>query len=102
MNLNKIIGLVAIALALVAAFVTVPYVAPILGVIGLAVGFGIVRDDHVRVLVSALVLTYLADTFDGIPAAGSYITMILGNFADVAAGAAIMIVLRNVYTRFKP
>ena len=38
MNLQKILGLIGIALAIVGAFVAIPYVAAILLILGLVVG----------------------------------------------------------------
>ena len=105
MNIQKIIMLVALVIALVAAFAPNPeswYAALILAVLGAIVGFAIVPEEHVRVLVSALVLRYLADTFGTIPSAGEYVTDIIGNVATVAAGAALMIVARNIFNRVKP
>ena len=102
MGIQKIVGLVAIALAVVAAFVSVPYAGLILAVLGAVMGFTIVAEEHVRVLVSALVLQAVAGTFGGIPQAGGYVTAIITNVAVLAAGAALMIVFRNIYARVKP
>ena len=102
MGVQKIVGLVAVALAVVAAFVAIPYAGPILAILGLVMGFSMVAEEHVRVLVSALVLTALAGTFGGIPQAGPYVTAIISNVAAIAAGAALMIVFRNIYARIKP
>ena len=102
MILQKIVVLVALLLAVVAAFTAVPYAALILAALGLAVGFDIVAEEHVRVLVSALVLRALVDTFATVPEAGQYLTAIIGNVATIAAGAALMIVFRNIAKRVKP
>src|SRR5215470_3812690 len=102
MNLQKIVGLVAVLLAIVAAFAAVPYAALILAVLGLVMGFFIPADAHVRIYAGALVLKFLNGTFDTIPQAGSYVTAIIGNIGLIAAGAAIMIVFRNLYERLKP
>ena len=102
MSLPKILLLVALLLALVATFVTVPQAATILAVLGLILGFWIVPDEHVRVLVSALVLRYFSGTFGAIPEVGDYVTSILGYISMLAAGAALMIVFRNIYARAKP
>jgi hypothetical protein len=56
----------------------------------------------VRVIVSALALHTVASTFNGIPGAGGSITAILGNFGTLAAGAALLIIVRNMYERLKP
>lgn len=102
MNVYKIIGLLGVLLAIVAAFVTVPYAEPALAIAGLIVGISIAGEHHVRVIVSALALHALAAVFNGIPGAGPSITAILGNLGVLAAGAAILIILRNMYARFKP
>jgi hypothetical protein len=102
MNAQKIVGLVAVALAVVGAFVVIPNLAAILVVLGLVGGYSIDGADHVRVIVSALALTALAGTLAAIPAVGDKLAGIVGNIGVIAAGAAIMIIMRNVYNRFKP
>jgi hypothetical protein len=102
MNATKIVGLIAVLLAIVGAFVTIPYVAAILVILGLFVGLSIIPDHHVRVMVSALVLAGLSHTLDAIPQIGSYLATILSNFGVFVAGGALMIILRNSYARFKP
>jgi hypothetical protein len=102
MKAQKIVGLVAVALAIVGAFVAIPNLAAILVIAGLFVGLSIDGADHVRVIVSALALTALAGTLGSIPAVGDKLAAIVGNAGVTVAGAAIMIVLRNTYARFKP
>jgi hypothetical protein len=102
MNLQKILGLLGIVLAVVGAFVTIPYAAAILLILGLVVGTNILAEHHVRVMVSALVLTGLANLFAAIPGVGSYLATIFESIGVLAAGAAFMIILRNLYARFKP
>ena len=57
MSIDRILGLIGLLIAIVAAFFAIPYVALALLVIGLIVGYSIAREDHVRVIVSALALT---------------------------------------------
>ncbi|HSC07919.1 MAG TPA: hypothetical protein VLD59_13930 [Steroidobacteraceae bacterium] len=102
MNLQKILGLLGIVLAVVGAFVTIPYAAAILLILGLVVGTSVLAEHHVRVMVSALVLTGLANLFSTIPGVGSYLATIFESIGVLAAGAAFMIILRNLYARFKP
>lgn len=101
MIIQKIVGWIAVALAVVGAFVAIPHAAVILLVAGLAFGFTI-KDEQVRVLVSALVLSTLANTFDVIPEAGSYLTAIFASIGVFAAGAALMIISRNLVKRLMP
>lgn len=102
MNIYKIVGLLGVLLAIVAAFVNVPYSEPILAVAGVVVGISVAAEHHVRVIVSALALHMVANVFNGIPGAGPSITTILANFGVLAAGAALLIIVRNMYERMKP
>lgn len=102
MNVYKIVGLLGVLVAVVAAFVNVPYAEPIIAVAGLIVGISVAAEHHVRVIVSALALHTVAGAFNGIPGAGPSITAILGNFGTLAAGAALLIIVRNMYERLKP
>ncbi|MGH8197075.1 MAG: hypothetical protein ACRETI_02795 [Steroidobacteraceae bacterium] len=102
MNPFKIIGWVAIAIAVVGAFVEIPYAGLILVLLGLAAGVAMVAEDHVRVLVSALVLTSLSGVLMNVPEIGQYLTSIFSAAGTFAAGAALMIVSRNIWKRYKP
>lgn len=103
MNATKIVGLIGVLVAIVGAFVAIPYAAAILLIIGLFVGLSIIPDHHVRVIVSALALTGLAHMFsDALPQVGSYLSTIVSNLGVLAAGGALMIIFRNMYARFKP
>ena len=70
MKFQKILGLIAVALAIVGAFATIPSLAAALVILGLIGGFSIDGADHVRVIVSALALTALSGTLNNIPAVG--------------------------------
>lgn len=102
MTVERIAGLIGFAVAILAAFVSIPYVALILLIAGLIVGFYIVREDHVRVILTALALTAFAHDFDALPQLGIYLSMIVANVALVTAGAALMIMMRNICLRFMP
>ena len=102
MSLQKIVGWVAIAIAVIGAFTSIPYAAALLVVLGLVGGYSVAAEDHVRVIVSALALTALAASLSAIPQVGTYLTGIVGGLGTFAGGAAIAIVLCNIYKRFKP
>lgn len=102
MDITRIATIVAVLLAVIAAFFEIPYAGLIIAVVGLVGGFKIDAGDHVRVIVSALAFRYLADSFGELPGAGEYLTAILGNIGLGLAGAAIMIILRNIYKRILP
>jgi hypothetical protein len=101
-NPFKIVGWVGMAIAIVGAFTEIPYGDTLLVVLGLVGGFAIAAEDHVRVLVSALVLTSLSGVFTHIPEIGTYLTSIFGAAGIFAAGASIMIIARNIWRRYKP
>ena len=102
MKFMNIMGLVAVALAVVGAFVTIPHLSAVLVILGLVAGLLIDGPDHVRIIVSALALTALAGALNAIPSVGGYLTTIVSNFGVILSGAAIMIVVRNIYARVKP
>jgi hypothetical protein len=99
MNIRKIVGLVSLAVAVVAAFVAFPYAALVLALLGIPIGLAAPGDAHVRVLVSALVLNLLGHAFDTIPAIGPYVGAIIANVGIALAGAALAIVFKNIYAR---
>jgi hypothetical protein len=100
-NIYKIAGLIGVVLAVVAAFVAIPYAGGALAVLGVIVGWAIATEDSVRVIVSAIALAALSGTFGGIPVAGPSLTAIIANIGAMVAGAALLIILRNVYGRIK-
>jgi hypothetical protein len=104
MNVNpfKIVGWAAIAIAVLGAFIEIPYAGMLLVLLGLVAGYAMAAEDHVRVLVSALVLTSLSGVLMNIPELGQYLTSIFSAAGTFAAGAALMIVSRNIWRRFKP
>jgi hypothetical protein len=101
-NPFKIIGWVGIAIAVLGAFMEVPYAGAILVVLGLVVGVSVAAEDHVRVLVSALVLAALSGVLGNIPGVGMYLAAISSAVGTFAAGAALTIISCNVWKRFKP
>ena len=102
MNPFKLIGWAAIAISVVSAFTTFEYMPAILIVLGLVAGVAIAGEDHVRVLVSALVLTGLSGVLMNIPSVGEYLAKILSSAGAFATGAALMIITRNIWNRYKP
>jgi hypothetical protein len=92
----SIIRWVALAIAVVAAFVAIPYGGLALVVLGAALGFmGVSSDDRVMYLVGAVALAQVAGALGAIPAVGGYITDIMTNFSTVwnAGAAAVILVM---------
>jgi hypothetical protein len=101
-NPFKIVGWVAIAIAIIGAFMEIPYAGLLLVLLGLAAGFAMAAEDHVRVIVSALALSMLTGVLMNIPEIGTYLTSIFSAAGTFAAGAALMIITRNIWRRYKP
>jgi hypothetical protein len=91
----SIIRWVAIAIAVVSAFVAIPYGGLAMVVLGAALGFmGVSADERVLYLVVAVALGSVASGLGAIPAVGEYITAILTNISTiVSAGAATVILV---------
>ena len=102
MNPFKLIGWAAIALAIVGAFVEIPYLALILLLLGLVLGISIATEDSVRVMVTALALASLSGVFLHIPEVGDYLRKIFGAGGVFVAGGSMTLITRNVWNRFKP
>lgn len=102
MNPFKIVGWAGLAIAVLGAFIEVPYAGAILVVLGLVAGVSVAAEDHVRVLVTALVLATLSSVLGNIPGVGMYLAAIASAVGTFAAGAALTIISRNVWKRFKP
>lgn len=102
MNPFKLIGWAAIAISVISAFVANEYWGLVLVVLGLVAGIAIAAEDHVRVLVSALVLGSLYGVLNNIPEIGDDLARIVSAAGVFAAGAALTIIARNVWNRYKP
>ena len=102
MTVEKIVGLIGIAIAILSAFVTIPHVFTILVVAGLIVGFSIAKADHVRLILTALALFLFAPNFGTAPVVGKYLASIMMSGGYMAMGASLMAILRNIYERFAP
>ena len=98
MSLLKIGTWLALALAVIAAFVMIPYAALMLVVLGLAAGSQWSRDESVRVIVTAMFLVGVT-ALDAVPQVGTQLGAILGNVGQVAAGASIALIARNIWAR---
>ncbi|NIP13470.1 MAG: hypothetical protein GWM88_01470 [Pseudomonadales bacterium] len=100
MSAVNIIRIVALVLAVVGAFVAIPYAAAALVILGLVAGFmGVDEDRRLLVLVMAVALAVVADGLGPIPAVGDYLTAILTNLSGVFDGLAVAVILTAIYER---
>ena len=101
MNIYKIVGIIGLLIAIVAAFVNIPYAMELMAIAGVIVALNIAAEDSVRVIVSAIAIPVVAGLFNGLPAVGPHVTAILTGVGYVIGGAALLIILRNVVNRVK-
>ncbi|HEY1889108.1 MAG TPA: hypothetical protein VGG63_01785 [Steroidobacteraceae bacterium] len=99
MNIHKIVGIIGLLLAIVAAFVNIPYAMELMAIAGVIVAINIAAEDNVRVIVSAIAIPVVAGLFNGLPTVGVHVTAILTNIGYVLGGAALLIILRNIWRR---
>ena len=101
MNIYKIVGIIGLLIAIVAAFVQIPYGMELMAIAGIIVAINIAAEDNVRVIVSAIAIPVIAGLFNGLPAIGTHVTSILTNIGYVIGGGALLIILRNLVNRMK-
>jgi hypothetical protein len=77
----------AVLLAIVAAFATIPYASALLVVFGAVSVVGNTADQNSRTYLSTLVLLAGAATLGGIPQVGSYLASIFGGLGTAGVGA---------------
>lgn len=91
--------LLAVLLAIIAAFVAIPGVeaALIILILGIIGGIAADQDGAVRMFLAVLVLPVVGAALGSIPAIGEYLTAIFGNLAVAAAGVAATLIVRRLY-----
>jgi len=100
MNPIQIVRILGVAVAVIAAFVTIPYVALIMIILGLAAGFmGVSEERRTGYLVTAIALTMVAGSLGPIPAVGEYLTSILTNLSAIVNAGAVAVILMIVKDR---
>ena len=92
MNSDKILTLLMLAVAIVAAFVEIPYTGLALLLLGLVAGIMNPIDDMLErtaYLLVAIAAPGVADNLDMIPAIGTYLNSIIDGVAIAVAGVWI-------------
>ncbi|NNE49188.1 MAG: hypothetical protein HKM91_02605 [Altererythrobacter sp.] len=100
--MEKVGGLaaaLAVVLAIIGGFVSIPglevgLIILILGIIG---GISADQDGAVRMYLAVLVLPAVGAALGAIPAVGEYLTTIFGNLAVAAAGMSASLITRRLY-----
>jgi len=89
---------VGVLVAILAGFTTIPYLATILVVAGLLVGFLNIPTDETRVFLVAAIALLLVGTagLEVFTAVGTYIESILKNIVTFVAPAALVVALKTI------
>ena len=100
MDIIKIIRIVAVAIAIIAAFVAIPYIALIMVVLGLAMGLmGVPEERRLIFMVLAVTLASVTGALGPIPVIGEYLTAILSNMSSIVNAAAVAVILMIIKDR---
>jgi len=100
MNAVKIIRIVILVLAIVAALVAIPYSALALVVLGLALGFmGVEEERRMMYLVMAIALAAVTGSLGAIPLVGDGLTDILTNLSTAVSAGAVAVIMMIIKDR---
>jgi hypothetical protein len=91
----------AVLLAVVGAFVTIPYLVPVLLVLGAISAITNTPENNGRVFVITIVLLLGAKSLGDIPAVGTWLSAIFGNLGTALVGASMMAIALGAYARVK-
>ena len=76
-QIAKVARILATIAAVVAAFISVPYIAVVFAVLGLIVGFaGVEEERRLLFFVMAVTLTTVAGALGGVPVLGEYLRLL--------------------------
>jgi hypothetical protein len=102
--LNKLCGAaraLAVLLAIVAAFATIPYAVPILLVLGAISAIVNTQDQNRTVFIITIVLLLGAKSLGDIPTVGTYLSAIFGNLGTALLGASMLAIAMGAFRRIK-
>ena len=89
-KLYAVARLLAVVVALAAAFVEVPYVAAVLLILGAVAGIGVAKEDRTRLYLVALLLVIGSKMLVGLPGlVGTYLAGIFGGLGAAYVGASV-------------
>jgi hypothetical protein len=98
----KVVRLLALAIAVIGAFVAIPEAALVMILIGVALGFlsdQADKDNRTFFLIFAIALASMSGAVDALPVIGGYVTAILGNLSDIVSAAAVAVILMVIKDR---
>ena len=100
MDASKIIRLVAVLVAILAAFVSIPSSAAVIAVLGLVGGYYV--EEATAFLVTALALGVVNGALGDVWFIGPYLSDILGSLSSLLNAAACTVITLGIYNRVKP
>jgi hypothetical protein len=94
--------IVAVLVAIVGAFVSIPFAATILLVMGALASTSVEEDQRAALMLATLVLVLASGGVSAIPVVGGPLAVILANLGLAYLGVAIAIILTALANRLKP
>jgi hypothetical protein len=103
MDASKIIRLVAVLVAVLAAFITIPgNEAAVIAVLGLVGGYFVEEDRATAFLVMTLALGAVNGALGDVWYIGSHLSNVLGSLSSLLNAAACTVITLGIYNRVKP
>ncbi|MDG2473214.1 MAG: hypothetical protein P8M71_08915 [Pseudomonadales bacterium] len=100
MNPVQIVRIVAIAVAVIGAFVAIPEAALIMAIIGLVLGgMAVDADRRTDFLVLTLVLAAVSSAASPIPVVGEYVSDIMANVSSIFNAGALAVIIMVIKDR---
>lgn len=91
----------AVLLAILAAFVTIPWIFPLLFVLGAIAAITNTPENNMRIWVITIVLLLSAKTLVDLPTVGTYLSNIFVNLGVGLTGASIMAIVLGMFNRIR-
>lgn len=102
MEIGKIVRLVAVLVAVGAAFIDLPAEATIIATLGLLAGFFVEETYSQRFLIGVLALALAYGSLGPVWLVGDYLTEILGSVSSLLNAAACTVIVMGLAKRLKP
>ncbi len=102
--MSKVCGVaraLAILLAIVAGFVTVPYAVPALLILGAISAITNTQDQNRTVFLITIVLLAGAKGLTDLPMVGTYLSAMFGNLGTALVGASMLAIAIGAYRRVR-
>ena len=94
--------IIAVLVAIVGAFVGIPFAASILLILGALASFAVPDDERLLLMVATIVLVEFGGGVSALPVVGGPLAAILGNLGLAYLGASITAIIMALAERMKP